>query len=64
MSESESELIIKGSKEFAAGLVMRWAKDWAEDDVASTCEEGIDGDGWRTLLRRECPCGEGFLEEG
>ena len=55
LSESESELTIKGSNEFAAGLLLRWTKDWAEDMGPSTCEEWMEGEGWRTLLRRECP---------
>lgn len=54
LSESESELTTNGSKEFVAGL--RWGKDWAEDNIEpSTCEEWMGGEGWRTLLRRECP---------
>lgn len=49
-SESESELM-NGSKVFAAGLLLRWANIMGP----STCEAWIGGEGWRTLLRRECP---------
>jgi hypothetical protein len=62
LSESESELATKGSKEFVAGLLLRWEKDWAEDNMGpSACEEWMGGDGWRTLLRRNCPWMEEFL---
>lgn len=40
LSESESELTRKGSKEFVAGLLTRWEKDGAGNTVGpSTCEE-------------------------
>jgi hypothetical protein len=56
LSESESELTMNGSKEFIARLVLRWGMDWAEDNVGpSACEEWMGGEGWRTLLRRDCP---------
>jgi hypothetical protein len=56
LSESESELTTKGSKEFVAGFVLRLGEDWAEDKMGpSTCEEWMGGEGWRTLLRRDCP---------
>jgi len=55
LSESESELMTKGSKELDAGLLLRDCVN--EEAVPSTCER-IGGEGWRMLLRRACACEE------
>lgn len=53
-SESESELVRKGSKEFEVKFLAWRAKDWEGSRfVPSACEEGSSGgDGCLTLFRR------------
>jgi hypothetical protein len=44
LSESESELTTKGSKELDAGLLLIWVKVCVSEDVPSACKR-IGGEG-------------------